>query len=129
LFHVPLLLELIKECDHSSESNYFWYRYTLNISTDITQTGPFLWWLIVSLASSWIIVYLCTIKGIKSTGKCCLLESLFWFFFPFSSRNDCEKDSVIIATVNSLTSIYASITTFSILGFKATINYRDCLDR
>ncbi|KAM3841815.1 sodium-dependent neutral amino acid transporter B(0)AT3-like [Vipera latastei] len=43
-------------------------------------------------------------------------------------KNDCEKDSVIIATVNSLTSIYASIAIFSILGFKATINYWDCLD-
>uniref|UniRef100_A0A670Y3W4 Transporter n=1 Tax=Pseudonaja textilis TaxID=8673 RepID=A0A670Y3W4_PSETE len=60
---------LIKECDHSSESNYFWYRYTLNISMDITQTGPVLWWLVVSLASSWIIVYLCTVQGIESTGK------------------------------------------------------------
>ncbi|XP_039185237.1 sodium-dependent neutral amino acid transporter B(0)AT3-like isoform X1 [Crotalus tigris] len=178
--------ELIKECDHSSESNYFWYRYTLNISTDITQTGPFLWWLIVSLASSWIIVYLCTIKGIKSTGKAIYItisflytvltiflvygltlpgasEGLTYLFTPdftvlknprawldagtqslfslslalggytaYSSynpqKNDCEKDSVIIATVNSLTSIYASITIFSILGFKATINYRDCLD-
>lgn len=77
LFHVPLILELIKECDHSSESNYFWYRYTLNISTDITQTGPFLWWLIVSLASSWIIVYLCTIQGIKSTGK---VSSVFFLY-------------------------------------------------
>ncbi|XP_026556690.1 LOW QUALITY PROTEIN: sodium-dependent neutral amino acid transporter B(0)AT3-like [Pseudonaja textilis] len=183
-------VDLIKECDHSSESNYFWYRYTLNISMDITQTGPVLWWLVVSLASSWIIVYLCTVQGIESTGKAIYIsisflyvtltafpiyaltlpgaiQGLFYLFIPdftvlknprtwldaatqsFSSlslvfgghiayssynpqKNDCEKDSVIIATVDCLTSIYiiyTSITIFSILGFKATINYGDCLDR
>ncbi|XP_026528260.1 sodium-dependent neutral amino acid transporter B(0)AT3-like [Notechis scutatus] len=72
-------MDLIKECDHSSESNYFWYRYTLNISTDITQTGPVLWWLVVSLASSWIIVYLCTVQGIESTGKAIYISISFLY--------------------------------------------------
>ncbi|XP_063156001.1 sodium-dependent neutral amino acid transporter B(0)AT3-like [Candoia aspera] len=179
--------ELIEECRKSSKSTYFWYRQTLNISTGITQTGPFLWWLILCLAFSWIIVYLCTIRGIESTGKIIYVTATFpyviltvfliygltlpgaiqglihlftpdlkilknpraWLdaatqiFFSLSlalgghiayasynpQKNDCEKDSVIIASVNSLTSLYASISIFSILGFKATISYWDCLDR
>lgn len=45
------------------------------------------------------------------------------------SRNDCEKDAVTVAVVNSITSLYASIPIFSVLGFKATTSYWDCLDR
>ncbi|XP_008058900.1 sodium-dependent neutral amino acid transporter B(0)AT3, partial [Carlito syrichta] len=44
-------------------------------------------------------------------------------------RNDCQKDAVAIALVNSMTSLYASIAVFSILGFKATNDHRHCLDR
>nr|XP_036266384.1 inactive sodium-dependent neutral amino acid transporter B(0)AT3 [Pipistrellus kuhlii] len=44
-------------------------------------------------------------------------------------RNDCEKDAVTIALVNSMTSLYASIAVFSVLGFKAANDYGRCLDR
>ncbi|XP_040833251.1 inactive sodium-dependent neutral amino acid transporter B(0)AT3 [Ochotona curzoniae] len=44
-------------------------------------------------------------------------------------RNDCAKDAVTISLVNSLTSVYASITIFSVMGFKATNDHRQCLDR
>uniref|UniRef100_A0A8C6VAU5 Transporter n=1 Tax=Naja naja TaxID=35670 RepID=A0A8C6VAU5_NAJNA len=140
---------LIKECDHSSESNYFWYRYTLNTSMDITQTGPVLWWLVVSLARTEstgkaiyisisflyitltaFLIYALTLPG--------AIQGLFYLFTPDAilknphmwldaatqsffflslafgghiasssynpQKNDCEKDSVIIATVDCLTS-------------------------
>ncbi|XP_024434375.1 inactive sodium-dependent neutral amino acid transporter B(0)AT3 isoform X1 [Desmodus rotundus] len=45
------------------------------------------------------------------------------------SRNNCEKDAVIVALVNSMTSLYASIVVFSVLGFKAANDYGRCLDR
>ncbi|XP_006762520.1 PREDICTED: sodium-dependent neutral amino acid transporter B(0)AT3 isoform X1 [Myotis davidii] len=44
-------------------------------------------------------------------------------------RNDCEKDAVTIALINSMTSLYASIAVFSVLGFKAANDYGRCLDR
>ncbi|XP_005857962.1 PREDICTED: sodium-dependent neutral amino acid transporter B(0)AT3 isoform X2 [Myotis brandtii] len=44
-------------------------------------------------------------------------------------RNDCEKDAVTIALINSMTSLYASIAVFSVLGFKAANDYGHCLDR
>ncbi|XP_042317833.1 sodium-dependent neutral amino acid transporter B(0)AT3-like [Sceloporus undulatus] len=179
--------ELIEECHKSTATNFFWYRHTLHISADITQSGPLLWWLVLCLAICWIVVYICTIRGIESTGKAIYVTTTFpyliltafliygltlpgavdglvYLFTPnvgilsnprawldaatqifyslslafgghiaYSSyipqKNDCEKDAVVIATVNSLTSMYASIPIFSILGFKATMSYWDCLDR
>ncbi|XP_070604715.1 sodium-dependent neutral amino acid transporter B(0)AT3-like [Erythrolamprus reginae] len=179
-------MELIKECEQSSESNYFWYRSTLNISTDITETGPFIPSLTIPLATSWIIVFLCTAQGIETTGKAIYvvisllyitltilliygltlpgaIEGLIHLFTPdftvlknprtwldaatqsffslslalgghiaYSSynpqKNDCEKDSVIIAIADSLTSIYTAIAIFSLVGFKASLSSSDCLD-
>ncbi|XP_069766171.1 sodium-dependent neutral amino acid transporter B(0)AT3-like isoform X2 [Narcine bancroftii] len=46
-----------------------------------------------------------------------------------SVKNDCEVDAVTVAVINSFTSIFASIPIFSILGFKATMAYWDCLDK
>ncbi|XP_032717725.1 inactive sodium-dependent neutral amino acid transporter B(0)AT3 [Lontra canadensis] len=44
-------------------------------------------------------------------------------------RYNCEKDAVTIALVNSMTSLYASIAVFSVLGFKAAKDHGRCLDR
>ncbi|XP_067856221.1 sodium-dependent neutral amino acid transporter B(0)AT3-like isoform X1 [Heptranchias perlo] len=46
-----------------------------------------------------------------------------------SPKNDCEVDAVTVAVVNSITSIFASIPIFSVLGFKANTAYLDCLDK
>uniref|UniRef100_A0A8C0GSG1 Transporter n=1 Tax=Chelonoidis abingdonii TaxID=106734 RepID=A0A8C0GSG1_CHEAB len=177
----------IEECHESTAVNYFWYRRALNIGSDITDSGNLQWWLVLCLAICWAIVYICTIRGIESTGKAIYVTAIFpylvltiflirglalpgateglvYFFTPnmnilknprvwldaatqiffslslafggliaFSSynspKNDCEKDAVTIAIVNSMTSLYASIPIFSILGFKATTRYWDCLDR
>ncbi|XP_068094411.1 sodium-dependent neutral amino acid transporter B(0)AT3-like [Hyperolius riggenbachi] len=176
-----------EECAKSSTVNYFWYRKTLNITSNINENGNLQWWMVISLATAWGAVYLCTIKGIKSTGKAVYVTSTFpyivltiflirgitlpgaidglkYLFTPdiqilldpqvwlaaatqiffslslgfggliaFSSynpeKNDCEKDAVTIAVINSMSSLYASIPIFSILGFKAKNAYWDCLDR
>ncbi|NXX79231.1 S6A18 protein, partial [Urocolius indicus] len=178
---------LNEECYESTAVNYFWYRKTLNITPDVTESGTLQWWLILCLAACWAIVYLCTIRGIETTGKAIYVTALFpyvvltiflihgltlpgatdgltylftpnlnalknpriWLdaatqiFFSLSlavggliafssynpSKNDCEKDAVTVAIVNSLTSLYASIPIFSVLGFKAMTGYWDCLDR
>ncbi|NXP73610.1 S6A18 protein, partial [Ramphastos sulfuratus] len=179
--------ELNEECYESTAVSYFWYRKTLNITPDVTESGTLQWWLILCLAACWAIVYLCTIRGIETTGKAIYVTALFpylvltifliqgltlpgateglaYLFTPnlntlksprvwldaatqiffslslgfggliaFSSynppQNDCEKDAVTVAIVNSITSLYAAIPVFSVLGFKATTGYWDCLDR
>lgn len=50
--------------------------------------------------------------------------TLFFFFYLF--RNNCERDALIVGIINSATSLYASISVFSILGFKATNAYKSC---
>ncbi|XP_069028137.1 sodium- and chloride-dependent transporter XTRP3-like [Embiotoca jacksoni] len=44
-------------------------------------------------------------------------------------NNNFERQAIVVALINSGTSIFASIVTFSIYGFKATINYENCLER
>ncbi|XP_076868241.1 sodium- and chloride-dependent transporter XTRP3 isoform X2 [Brachyhypopomus gauderio] len=44
-------------------------------------------------------------------------------------NNNFEKQAVVVSLINSGTSIFASIVTFSIYGFKATFNYESCLER
>lgn len=57
----------------------------------------------------------------------------FGSLIAFSSynqyHNNFERQAVAVSVINSGTSIFASIVTFSIYGFKATINYENCLDR
>uniref|UniRef100_A0A4W3IDL6 Transporter n=1 Tax=Callorhinchus milii TaxID=7868 RepID=A0A4W3IDL6_CALMI len=179
--------EYVEECAKSSPTEYFWYRETLNITSSINEPGTFHWGMVLCLILSWLVVYLCIIRGTESTGKVVYVTASFpylvlliylirgvtlpgavnglkYMFTPkieelidpkswidaatqiffslglgfgsliaFASfnqkNNNCEKQAVIIAFINSLTSVFASIVTFSIYGFKATHNYESCLDR
>ncbi|XP_069767428.1 sodium- and chloride-dependent transporter XTRP3A-like isoform X2 [Narcine bancroftii] len=177
----------IEECAKSSATEYFWYRKTLNISPTIDDTGVIHWGMILCLLLSWLIVYICIVRGTESTGKVVYVTACFpylvlliylirgvtlhgatngilymftpkieqlldpksWIdaatqiFYSFGlgfgsliafasfnpKSNNCEKQAVIIALINSLTSIFGSIVTFAIYGFKATYNYESCLER
>ncbi|CAL8364543.1 unnamed protein product [Arctogadus glacialis] len=173
-----------KECLDSTPVNYFWYRQTLNITPDIETSGSLQWTLVICLATTWCVVYICFIRGIETMGKAVYVtatfpylvltifliksltlpgstDGLIYLFTPdwnvlknpqiwldaatqiffslslafggliaFSSynpeKNNCEQDAVLVGVINSITSIYAAIPIFSILGFKATINYNSC---
>lgn len=60
---------LVEECHSSSTVSYFWYRRTLNITADIGDSGSMQWHLLLSLVASWVVLYLCVIRGIESMGK------------------------------------------------------------
>uniref|UniRef100_UPI00358FF541 sodium-dependent neutral amino acid transporter B(0)AT1-like isoform X2 n=1 Tax=Myxine glutinosa TaxID=7769 RepID=UPI00358FF541 len=179
--------EYLAECRLSSPVNYFWYRKTLDISTNINEGGTVKWWLLICHIFVWSVIYCCTIRGIESTGKvvyittpipyiilfCFLVQGLTlegstdglrYLFTPdmtqlqnpkvwmdaatqiffsvglgfgavvaFSSynniHNNCEGDALFLSLVNSLTSVFIAIPIFSVLGFKATITFNECLDR
>lgn len=59
----------VEECAKSSSVDYFWYRETLNISTSISDSGSIQWWVLLSLTCAWSVLYVCTIRGIETTGK------------------------------------------------------------
>ncbi|XP_008058899.1 sodium-dependent neutral amino acid transporter B(0)AT1 [Carlito syrichta] len=63
---------LVDECARSSSVDYFWYRETLNISTSISDSGSIQWWLLLCLTCAWSVLYVCTIRGIETTGKVAL---------------------------------------------------------
>lgn len=70
-----MVTDYIEECAKSSPVDYFWYRETLNISTSIGDSGTIQWWLLLCLTCAWGVLYVCTIRGIETTGK----VLYFWF--------------------------------------------------
>ncbi|XP_040596005.1 sodium- and chloride-dependent transporter XTRP3A isoform X2 [Mesocricetus auratus] len=139
-----------EECEKASSTQYFWYRKTLNISPSIQENGGVQWEPALCLILAWLMVYLCILRGTESTGK---MEQLanpkawinaatqiffslglgFGSLIAFASYNEpsnnCQKHAIIVSIINSSTSIFASIVTFSIYGFKATFNYENCLKK
>ncbi|XP_023939341.1 sodium-dependent neutral amino acid transporter B(0)AT3 [Bicyclus anynana] len=173
------------ECAVSSPTQYFWYRTTLQISEDINYPETFNYKIALALVIAWILVYMCMIKGIASSGKVVYVTATFpyivlvIFFFrgitlkgmgdglihlftpkwhkildpvvwleagtqiffslglafggliAFSSYNpvdnNCYRDAIMVSMTNCLTSMFAGIVVFSIIGFKATMVYEKCL--
>lgn len=65
------------ECVSSSPTQYFWYRTTLMISSDINTPEAFNWKIGLALVIAWILVYMCMIKGIASSGKVVYVTATF----------------------------------------------------
>nr|XP_012137826.1 PREDICTED: sodium- and chloride-dependent transporter XTRP3 isoform X3 [Megachile rotundata] len=65
------------ECVVSSPTQYFWYRTTLMISDDINTPELFNWKIALALVIAWILVYMCMIKGIASSGKVVYVTATF----------------------------------------------------
>ncbi|XP_029104167.1 sodium-dependent neutral amino acid transporter B(0)AT1-like [Scleropages formosus] len=176
---------MVSECARSSPVDYYWYRETLNISASIEDAGGLQWWMVLCLLCAWIVLYVCFIRGIETTGKAVyvtstlpyvvltiflirgltlkgsvsgikflftpdlteLANSVTWLdagaqvFFSFSLafgglisfssynpvHNNCEQDAVIISIINGFTSVYAATVIYSIIGFRATERFDDCL--
>ncbi|CAH1717250.1 unnamed protein product [Chironomus riparius] len=67
----------VDECLRSSETEYFWYRDTLDASPSIDDNGGFKWWIIICLILAWLVVFFIVMKGIQSSGKAVYFTSLF----------------------------------------------------
>ncbi|XP_036394448.1 sodium- and chloride-dependent transporter XTRP3-like [Megalops cyprinoides] len=177
----------LEECEVATPTQYFFYRETLNISSSINENGGIHMGQALCLLLAWMIVYLCIVRGVESTGKVVYFTATFpyvvliiylirgvtlhgalngvrYMFTPkmeqlanpatwinaatqiffslglgfgsliaFASynehHNNFERQAVVVSMINSGTSIFASIVTFSIYGFKATFNYESCLER
>ncbi|XP_072437836.1 sodium- and chloride-dependent creatine transporter 1-like [Chiloscyllium punctatum] len=55
----------------------FWERKVLRISVGIDHLGTINWQMLLCVLTTWIIVYFCIWKGVKSTGKVVYFTALF----------------------------------------------------
>ncbi|XP_059334251.1 sodium- and chloride-dependent glycine transporter 1 isoform X2 [Ammospiza nelsoni] len=61
----------------TSPSEEYWRRYVLNLSDDIGNLGEVRLPLLGCLGVSWVVVFLCLIKGVKSSGKVVYFTATF----------------------------------------------------
>jgi len=69
--------QTIAECEDSSETQYFWFRTTLDASGAIDDPVGIKYWMLLCLVLSWVIVYLILMKGIASSGKVVYFTAIF----------------------------------------------------
>lgn len=58
-------------------SQEFWENYVLGRSEGMHEMGPIRWQLCLCLLLAWIVVFLCIIKGVKSSGKVVYFTATF----------------------------------------------------
>ena len=58
-------------------SNFFYYTSVTLASDDLGNLGEFNWKLFLCILGSWVLLYLCTFRGIKSSGKVVYFTVLF----------------------------------------------------
>uniref|UniRef100_A0A3B5BI51 Transporter n=1 Tax=Stegastes partitus TaxID=144197 RepID=A0A3B5BI51_9TELE len=177
----------IEECEKATPTQYFFYRETLNISPSIEENGGIHTGQALCFLLTWVLTYLCIVRGVQSTGKVVYFTATFpyvvlfiylirgftlhgavngvkYMFTPkmeelanpnawinaatqiffslglgfgsliaFASynqyNNNFQRQAITVSLINSGTSVFASIVTFAIYGFKATVNYESCLER
>ncbi|XP_071377562.1 sodium-dependent neutral amino acid transporter B(0)AT1-like [Centroberyx affinis] len=175
----------VAECEQSSTVDYYFYRVTLSSSATISDSGGIHWPIVLCLAAAWTILYVCCIRGIKTSGKAVYITSTLpyivltiflirgltlkgalsgikFLFIPdvdelmnpatwldagaqvfyafglgwgglisFSSynpiHNNCKQDALILSAVTGFTSVYAATVIYSIIGFRATEKYDNCI--
>ena len=60
---------IVKECELSSPTTYYWYRGALATTSTIDDSGVFNWKLCLCLLLAWIVLFAITCKGTESMGK------------------------------------------------------------
>ncbi|XP_077453975.1 solute carrier family 6 member 19b [Stigmatopora argus] len=69
------LTDFVSECARSSPVDYFWYRETLNTTTNILDDGGIQWWTLLTHICAWSVLYVCIVRGIETTGKAVYVTS------------------------------------------------------
>ena len=180
------LLPTASQACLNESSRYFYYQSVAQASNSIGELGEFNWKIFLLLFASWLILYLCTFNGIKTSGKVVYvtatlpyivltimffraitlpgagdgllelftprMESLYspqvWLeaggqiFFSLGlgfggnillashldQNTSVFGDALFVSIVNSLTSLFASVVVFSILGYQSFILGTDVRD-
>ncbi|GFO29799.1 transporter [Plakobranchus ocellatus] len=131
-------LNLINDLSNSSNINYtsssdeYFHKVVLDITPGIDSIGHIKWELALCLLLAWIIVGVCLAKGIKSSGKV-WKDAAVQIFFSLSPgwgglitlasynkfHNNCYFDAIVVSILDCLTSVFAGLVIFSIIGYMA----------
>jgi len=68
------------ECEMSSETQYFWFRTTLDSSDSLDNFDSINWKILATLTIAWVGIYLILMKGIASSGKVVYFTAMFPYF-------------------------------------------------
>ncbi|VDN60682.1 unnamed protein product [Dracunculus medinensis] len=69
---------IVEECEMSSSKTvYFWNRVATDASNSFEESNGFVYHITFSLILAWFIIYLCVMRGIKSSGKVMYLTATF----------------------------------------------------
>uniref|UniRef100_A0A6P7GFP8 Transporter n=1 Tax=Diabrotica virgifera virgifera TaxID=50390 RepID=A0A6P7GFP8_DIAVI len=79
-FNTSHSISSIKAIDLKTPADEFFHHKILQISPEVTDVGGIVWPLFVANMVSWIITYVCIIRGIKSVGKVVYFTATFPFF-------------------------------------------------
>lgn len=69
----------VEECHLAGRTQYYWYRNALEIRASIEESGGLLWHLCLVLLLSWIVVFLCMMRGVESAGKVSTMINILVF--------------------------------------------------
>lgn len=70
-------------CKTTSPSEEFFNHYILKITDSISDMGSVSWQIVLCLILAWVIVYLCLIKGVASSGKVVYFTATFPYVVLF----------------------------------------------
>ncbi|XP_046659256.1 sodium-dependent proline transporter-like [Homalodisca vitripennis] len=77
-------IQIVNGSSKETASLQYWERHVLHLSEGIEHLGPIKWDLALCLLFSWVIVVLCLIKGIKTSGKVVYFAATFPYMILFT---------------------------------------------
>ncbi|KAI6240184.1 Transporter [Aphelenchoides fujianensis] len=102
----------VLECSRSTTpTNYFWNREAINTSDSIGEFGGFTMHMTLCLVLAWTLIYLCVMKGIKSSGKVMYITATFPYlvttiFLFRSAMLEGAVDGLVYMFTPDLTRLY-----------------------
>ncbi|GFY57015.1 sodium- and chloride-dependent glycine transporter 2 [Trichonephila inaurata madagascariensis] len=73
-------LKVLLETSKMTSSEEFWLFKVLQQSAGIESVGTFQWPLVLTLFIAWILIFICVMRGIKSSGKVVYVTATFPYF-------------------------------------------------
>lgn len=71
------------DCCVLDPPQYYWYHSALQVSPTISDGSSINWKIFGCLAAGWLVVYLCVLKGVKSSGKAAYFTATFPYVLLF----------------------------------------------